>query len=64
MLPVMLQFAMIKYFSCWKAVVLPHDAGKVPWMLLLPSSNSISDGKEALPAHDDGKVPVSCVLYK
>ena len=60
----MLQFAMIRYFSSWKAVVLPRDAGKVPWMLLLPSSKSISDGKEALPAHDDGSVPVNCVPYK
>ena len=57
----MLQLMIDKASRRWKALGLPHSTGSVPVKLLRPSSRTIKDGKELLPAQEAGSMPLSCV---
>ena len=46
---------------CLNAVGLPHSAGSVPVKLLRPTSSTVKDGKELLPAQEAGRTPLSSV---
>ena len=65
--PVMLQLLICSSCNCWKAVGLPHSAGKRPVMVtfMLPSiSSATRAGKEPLLPHEPGNVPVTHLPMK
>ena len=65
MLPVMLDtvsaLPRTRRTSAWKAVWLPHSAGKLPDSSVSPSKRVSSEGRDPFCAQDAGRVPVSGV---
>lgn len=60
-IPEMLQLTTDNASRPWNALGLPHSVGSGPVKLLRPTSRTVRDGRELLPAQEAGRTPLRSV---